>query len=527
MCGIIGYNGYKKCKNTLIKYLKVIEYRGYDSFGLVFMNDNDLVVHKDVGTVGEYGEPIQTDSTCGLGHVRWATNGLPTKINAHPHIGGDNLALVHNGIIKNVDEIRTRHRHVSQTDTEVLAHYISDNIEDIDTAINKVEGDFAIAFLLKNQDFIYLYCRNTPLYIANANHGNIVASSANVFKNLKYQRVEDNKIVRLGKHYTSDKWTQSVQVGWGEAPVKGFITVREIEEQKNIDLPDDTITLAKDKKIVIFGCGSSYNAANISKFFFSQEVEVLLPDEINYSSSNNYLAISQSGETADILKIAKVVHPYSIINTQHSTLEMLSRKTMHLKCGVEVGVAATKTFTATLLALMSIALPEASKVVKDELRVLFSKVFKKYYPKIPEWMQSVDNMFLLGSGITHYCNIEGSLKFKEMALIHAEAIYLTELKHGPIALINKAVSIVVINKKEHVASAQETISQIKSRGGQFIILANENLGLNEDFIKMPSCQELSSPFITLLYLQLLAAEIGRLKGINIDKPKNLAKCITV
>jgi len=539
MCGIVAYNGIYKASWYIQESLKHLEYRGYDSYGCALLNDNKVFIHKDTGFVKQnYASYLNKfiESSCGIGHVRWATNGVANKANAHPHKGGENITLVHNGIIQNCNYLKKRtkkYKLKGDTDTEVLAHYLDSNLHNLEKALKEVEGDYAILFLVKGSHSIFAACNNIPLYLAHTKQGNLLASSTNVFDevliNYEFIRLEDNKLLKIDKKKKRLNWQSRKNSNLNNKnkieKSNGYITLREIKKQQEVikNFKPKKLNLDKKKKVILFGCGSSYNAANISKYFFRdagfENIEVYIPNELRYLNLNGqYIAISQSGETKDVLDIARSLNNFTaIVNSKNTTLEKLATRTLHLECEPEIGVAATKTVTATMLMLLGIT--------GSCLRLDISALFNKYYPKMPNWLENIEKCFLFGNGIAYYCNLEGALKLKEMACIHAEAVYASEVKHGPIALINeKMLSIFVLIEEKFQKYILDNISQVKSRGGKILVIAPKHLYNDTDLLEIPSE---SNAFTLIVYLQLLAWELGRLKGTNIDKPVNLAKCVTV
>lgn len=539
MCGVVGYIG-PKAVEYITKALKALQYRGYDSHGTAFLLDKEISVNKGLGPVkDDYADSLNhIVSTCGIGHVRWATHGKVTLINAHPHLS-DNLALVHNGIVKNTNELKLDKSYISDTDTEVLAHWLAN-----DGSLSEVEGDFAVLFI--RGQCLFAACRNIPLYFARHNDCIMVASSMNVFDDLfeKYEcaSLESDVLYQVNDLPFLD---------WQE--YKGTInslavstTFEEIREQKNFDFTprsDCKLQLNKKRKLILYGCGSSYHAASVAQYFFRrcrfENVEVYIPDELKnfyfHSQDAQYIAISQSGETKDMLDVTrflknKKASVIAITNGRNSTLEKLADKTINLNCGVEKGVAATKTYTATLFALLNIAFDGDVQV---DLKNKINEIFEAYYPNIPRhFLENLHNVYLFGSGIVHRANREGALKLKEMAMLHAEAIYTSEVKHGPLVLLNEQASSIFVVDGQKCDYILDNIHQVRSRGGKVLVLANKNFHLDGmkdcDIIHIPESDDLFvEVFLITIYWQIVAWEIGNSKGVNIDRPVNLAKCVTV
>lgn len=523
MCGIIGYNGCGDATLFIGQGLKNLEYRGYDSYGSGFVTPKALFLHKSTGELPPHYDKFlknKVESKCGIGHVRWATTGKNITKNSHPHYGGKNknILLVHNGIISNYQKLKRillkeGFNFISETDTEVLAHWIHYKNH------TQIQGDFACLFIKQNEEVIYAVRRNTPLFLARINDANILSSSLNVFDDLatnyEYVELTNDKIYKIGKTKIDANWRE-VNNNSDSRRTAAIITLEEIKDQETI-LHNHVNKLNKTK-LVMFGCGSSYNAAIIAKHFFHKnkfsDVEVSLPSEIKeLDSKAQYIAISQSGETKDVLDMARKLHHYklcAITNRKHNTLENLADKTIYLNCGIEIGVAATKSFTSTLNTLCQLA---GERINEAALSRGIHKVLNTHYPKVPKSFKRFNNIFLFGSGVIHHVNCEGALKLKEMAHTHAEAINIAEMKHGPITLIDRDNLSIFVTEDQKTL---ESIEQVKARNGEVLLLTVP---------KMPS--ELENLILVSIYLQIIALELGRIRGINVDRPVNLAKCITI
>ena len=578
MCGIVGFIGNPK-NNAKFVYegLKSLEYRGYDSYGMAFLKGQEVRINKNVGMLDENARKWAEDQSCniGIGHVRWATNGKVNKENAHPHLGG-NIALVHNGIIKNVESLNCNYNLQGETDSEVLTHWINDIHLNTDSwnlffKLKEIQGDYAVLFFKKGLNRLYASCRNIPLYVAKKDNDYYVASSLNVFDEIlhsyEFIKLEENSVAiiengltvynqeRVSNHHDWIKEeSKPILRMEPEDNQNGSITLSEIKEQKKylfeMDYREYGLNLDKDKKLIMFGCGSSYRAAKVAKYFFRDQgfnnVEVYFPNELRYLEFNKdaqYMAISQSGETKDVLDVVRKVQGknniIAITNRVNSTLDRLANHSIYLNCGVEKGVAATKTYTATLVRLLNCASNrEVFDYVAKDLNNCLDQIFTSHYPEVPKhWFprsNHFENIFLFGEGISHHVNMEGSLKLKEMAVVHAEAIYTTEVKHGPLALLNEETSSIFVITDERNEYLLDNVRQVRSRGGKVLILTHKDLDLKGNFsdchfIYMPSMNNTyyADAFVLSIYWQLIALEIGRLRGTNIDRPQNLAKCVTV
>lgn len=538
MCGIIGYKGKQQALSVMRRLMHCLDYRGYDSHGVCFTVGDDFYIHKALGPTNLEG--IDVDSHCGIGHVRWATNGEVSIENAHPHIA-DNLALVHNGIVRDLKSISlSGSQCLGTTDTEVLAHWLSQASSYKDALANV--GDYAVIFLVKGKNTLYVASNGIPLYVARVDGDYYIASSVNVFQetfdSYEYADIE-GQYLEFGEpnlQWKKATGTPKVVLPVGES-YNGIVTLSEIKEK--CYCPEETLSLDSNKKLIMFGCGSSYNAALISRYFFRDvgyETEVFIPSELRHLPHfrAQYLAISQSGETKDVLDMGKYLKsggmPFdAIVNSESSSLERMANNTLHLRCGAEMGVAATKTFSATLWSLLATAQPLRAKQTALMLKKAYPLIFGPFYPTIPAYLRAFNSVFLFGGGITHYVNLEGALKMKEMAGVHAEAVPAAEVKHGPIVLINdQTLSIFVLINDTYDEQIMENISQVACRGSKVLVLTNNDRDYKGEVIHMPDQGDnFTNSFIATIYLQLIAWELGSLRGANIDRPLNLAKCVTV
>ena len=607
MCGIVGYVGDKKASEILLDSIKRLEYRGYDSAGIVTINEGSLIIKKDIGKIDEVDKKVnfsELKGTIGLAHTRWATCGRVTKENSHPHTDcTGKISIVHNGIIENHTSLKKElmekgHKFSSETDTEVIAHLIEENYNgDLKDAVLKalklLEGSYALGVIHSDHNELIAARNESPLIIGIGQDENFIASDVPAI--LDYTRkviyLNNKEIAVLTKENIeifgldgNKKEKEVNEVNWNaEQAQKGgykHFMLKEIFEQplaitETIDgrlgnseiLIKDEIGLDEDeikniKRIIIVACGTSWHAGLVGEFMLEELAKI--PVEVEYASEFRYrdpivdentlvIAISQSGETADTLaalreaktKGAKVI---SIVNVKGSSIDRESDSAVYTYAGPEIGVASTKAFTSQLVVLYLITvyfgkvrgfLPEEQ--VRNRIRDL---------RKLPLQMQSVleesdyiklhakkfyekKNALYLGRGINYPIALEGALKLKEISYIHAEGYPAAEMKHGPIALIDKNMPVVFIATKDNrtYKKVLSNIEEVRSRGGE--VIAIETKG-DEEIKKIvdhnfciPKNSYILTPILAVIPLQLLAYYIADLKGYHVDKPRNLAKSCTV
>jgi glucosamine--fructose-6-phosphate aminotransferase (isomerizing) len=596
MCGIVGYIGNKKASGILLNGLSALEYRGYDSAGIALLNDRIEVI-KVKGKVADLvsaclSAGIELNCTIGIGHTRWATHGKPSKENAHPHATKD-FALVHNGIIENFKEIddflmKEGYKKSSSTDTEtilLLIDYYSKTLstfEALKKAVSVLKGSFAIALIHLGEKKIYATKKESPLLIGLKDDELFLASDLSAFLEHTKQFVvlEENDIAILEKNGTYEiyndgnrveRLVKSVDWNLQTAQKGGFkhFMIKEISEEDEalantiyahiqsdkIELDIDEDLLRNVKKITIVACGTSYYAGLTSKYFFedllSIPVNVEIASEFRYSkpifSDNNiFIAISQSGETADTkesLNLAKElgIKTISVVNVQESTISRLSDYVLYTLAGPEISVASTKAFVCQLAMLYLLALKIAQlkgidinnyikelnsipQVLKSEFNRLNSEV-----EKIAKKYSYVKNFIYLGRGLSYPLALEGALKLKEISYIHAEGYPAGELKHGPIALIDKNTPTFVIAPgiEPFYSKTVSNANEVKARDGKVILLSEKNSDIADDFIESPKVSYFFSAFVNIVPLQLFAYHIANILGNDVDQPRNLAKSVTV
>lgn len=607
MCGIVGYVGKREnCVPFLLEGLRRLEYRGYDSAGIAVVNHEGLKVVKKKGYLDELSRAIDLDSTVastGIGHTRWATHGEPTDENAHPHVACDGtIAVVHNGIIENYKELKKElrargHVFTSQTDTEVIAHLIEENYSgDLFAAVlatvERLSGSFAIAAVsTKEPDVLVAARHDSPLIVGIGDSEFFVASDIPAV--LKETRrvivVEDGEILRASREglqfFTFDGRARDkspVEITWdAEAAEKGGFEdfmLKEIHEQPqaiintlrgrikdcDVDLSEMKLSdnLIKDiERVVFLACGTSHYAAMVGRNAI--EMFARIPCDVEVSSEFRYrpmlidgnvlvVAISQSGETADTLvsmRQAKAVGfpVLAIPNVVGSTAAREATGVLFTHAGPEIGVAATKTMTAQIVALFLLALHIArvKGAIPHERRCKFIHELEELPSKVETVLSRADRVKELAEKYYTYSNFlflgrthglpaayEGALKLKEITYIHAEAYPAGEMKHGPIALIDENMPVVFIATQGDVYDKIiSNMEEVKARKGKVIAIATDGdekvAELADDVIYVPWTFEAFTPLLAIVPLQLLTYYIGKLRGVNVDRPRNLAKSVTV
>jgi glucosamine--fructose-6-phosphate aminotransferase (isomerizing) len=589
MCGIVGFIGDKEAAPVVLDALTRLEYRGYDSAGLATISNGTVCMEKDIGKLADVRQKCQMDKLpghVGIGHVRWATHGGVTAINAHPHLDCKHqIAIVHNGIIENYQELRDRlnprHKFVSDTDTEVVSHLIEDHMElgvPLDEAIfratKELKGSYALlAISVREPEKIVAARKDSPLVVGLGKSGNFIASDTLPF--LEETRrgifIEDNECVvvtrekvtirdRKGKEIKREPTEFGWQ--WDTVTKQGhdFFMLKEILEQpqavrralmqdKNL-IMEMAMEILRARQIVFTACGTSRYAALIGRYVFSRIAgkfsDVIMASEFGYFSDSIdkntlVLAVSQSGETADVMdgvKRAKKngARVFSLVNVVGSSLARMSDRVLYLNCGPEIGVAATKSFIAqlTIFYLLAYAmvnrfdegikkLTALSNLIEANLRHNGSEV-----PKIAAKLNGKRDFYYIARGINFAIAGEGALKLKEIAYIHAEGMPAGELKHGTLALIEKETPVIAICPCDY--TFDETLSNIaetKARGAFVTGVSDRHEPMFDDWIKIPKVDEIFYPLVSIIPLQLLAYHSAVARGLDPDKPRNLAKSVTV
>ena len=612
MCGIVAYIGEKQAFDIVIKGLKRLEYRGYDSAGVALLN-GDMRVYKKKGKVANLEEEAagqDVSGGMGMGHTRWATHGEPNDKNSHPHLSesGD-LAIIHNGIIENYATLKAGmmlkgHTFHSDTDTEVLAHLIEDVMvntglplaDAVRSALKQVSGAYAIVILCKNHpEHLIAARKGSPLVVGLgkdrgefffASDATPIVEYTNKVIYLKDGEVAivENKelIVKSIENVVQVPYVQELELSLEQLEKGGYphFMLKEIYEQPRSifdsfrgrfdsdtgqihmrSMEDYAERLKEIKRLILIGCGTSWHAGLVAEYLFEDLARV--PVEVEYASEFRYrnpvlyaddlvIAISQSGETADSLAAMdlakrKGASVFGVCNVVGSSIPRLSDAGAYTHAGPEIGVASTKAFTAqvTVLALMAVGMAKlrgtmnmlAIKSFFEELEAIPEKIEKALLLNdqmiaLAEQYKDAKNFLYLGRGYNFPVALEGALKLKEISYIHAEGYPAAEMKHGPIALIDEEMPVVVIaTNSEHYEKVVSNIQEVKARKGKVIAVVSEgNRDLDnmvDHVIEVPETIEPLSPLVNTVPLQLLSYHIAVMRGCNVDQPRNLAKSVTV
>ena len=604
MCGIIGIASNKPVSINIVNSLKKLEYRGYDSAGIATLKNNLINEKKCSGRVDELEKILfknPTDGNIGIGHVRWATHGVPNIINAHPH-SSENVSVVHNGIIENSDDLKKElelkgAKFKSDTDTEVITLLIteelkkSEPLKSVFRTIKKLKGSFALGIIFKDfSDIIIGARRGSPLAVGYSNKENYLGSDSYALKSMtnKISYLDDGELCMLSKdnvsfydsnekkinkkiHIVSDDENNS-----DKGDYKNFMS-KEIFEQpltakkcvseyidslkKDINIYNFPLDPKKIKKIILIGCGTAYHSCLVAKYWLEElttiDIEIDIASEFRYrnlkfGSNNLYIFVSQSGETADTaaaLDICKKnnVKTCSVVNVVESTIARNSDWVLPIHAGPEIGVASTKAFLGQLIVLYILSLKislmredinKTEYVKKIENLEKLSDSIKKTLSletniqlMAKEFLNARGSMFL-GRGSSFPIALEGALKLKELSYLHAEGYPAGEMKHGPLALIEEGLPVIVIAPKDkYFEKTLSNMQEVISRGGKIFFITNikkDSISENIRFgIRVPHLDELLSPILLAVPLQLLAYHVALLKNCDIDKPRNLAKSVTV
>jgi len=585
MCSIIGYIGNSTAAPIIVKGLQRMEYRGYDSVGVATISENKISLRKGVGKVSLVNEEMKLDSlygTIGIGHTRWATNGLVSKINAHPHPSNSSeIAIVHNGIIDNFVELKKflcdkGYFFKSETDSEVISNLMQfhfDQTHDINKSMiltsNKLKGNFA--FVAAFSDGTIAGARfHEPLIIGVNKDGYFLSSDVLGFVEYADEVIypDNAEIVIINqkgiqmfnfqgtpvRHQITKISKEFLGVYKGEY---AHFTMKEISEQpltilkagKKTKLELDMVAMGikKAKQLYITGSGTSYNACLVAKHLFSNyakiKIEPILASEAQFSTNlfddeTVTLAISQSGESADVIEAVNIAKKdgskiSSIVNVMTSSLVNLSDISIGLNCGPEIGVAATKSFTSQLAVLYQITNHLCEGTLNLDFHYISAVISKilsdqSVIKNISKKFKGVSDIYVLGRGIHYPIASEAALKLKELTYIHAEGIAGGELKHGPLALMDSNSYVVIINPSD--STYYDTLTsarEIKARGAKIIGISNKNSDVYDHWIKIPTVDEMYYPLIEIIPIQLLAYYSAIEKDTDPDYPRNLAKSVTV
>ena len=588
MCGIVGYAGRKNVIKNIMTGLKSLEYRGYDSAGIAYMNDGKITILKKAGPIRNLEELIDYANAANLGisHTRWATHGGANDTNAHPHKQGK-ITLVHNGIIENYNSLKKEleeknYVFKSETDTEVAAAYIDylyNREKEMVKVLSKITDIFkgSYAFNIINEDepdTIYGIRKDSPLIVGvSEDNGNMLASDIPAILHVTNKYVVLNKydIVVLKensiKYYDKNGTpiTKEVKTYDGDVDTiskNGYehFMLKEINEEAEVvkkilntytenNQVKDIYNIRKYKNIDIVACGSASFAGQVGKYYIEKFANI--KTNVYYASEYRYqknfftkdtlvILISQSGETADTLaalKLAKEHHvdTLGIVNRKDSSIAREADHVIYTEAGIEIAVATTKAYLAQIIVLLLLAIKgtkEEHKVLEDIklLPNLITKYIDEYdYSSIANVLKDKEHVFYLGRGIDYYLSMEGSLKLKEISYIHSEAFQAGELKHGSISLIDEDFGVVsVVTDKDIEDKTISNLKEVSARGAKIITITNIK---DEDFsdykIVVDDYNEVLNPLLVIVPMQMLAYNVAKLRGCDIDKPRNLAKSVTV
>jgi len=605
MCGIIGIASNKLVESNIIQSLKKLEYRGYDSAGIATLVEGEINEKKCAGRVDSLEKMLfksPSKGTLGIGHVRWATHGTPSQVNAHPH-SSEEVSVVHNGIIENSNELKKvletkGYKFKSQTDTEVITFLLTDFLKNLDLvdAINKtlktLNGSFALGILFKKYNNIVVGARRgSPLAVGYGPEENYLGSDSYALKSmtnkitylddgdiciLKNNRIDfyNSKNQKINKEIlTLSNETYAVEKGDfkdfmskenSEQNITTQTCIKEYFDQlrKDINLYNFPIDPKDIKKIVIIGCGTAYHSCLTAKYWFEELTEIPIETDvasefryrkIKFDKKNLYVFVSQSGETADTFAALdlckkKQVKTCAIVNVVESSIARSSDFVLPIHAGPEIGVASTKAFIGQMLVLYILAI-KISEIRKEIDKTKYEKKINEL-SKLPDLIKKTLNYchentsiiakdflkakgaMFLGRGLSFPISLEGALKLKELSYLHAEGYPAGEMKHGPLALIEEGLPVVILAPKDkYFEKTISNMQEVIARGGKVILITNDNNKIIRENVRftleLPTTSEHLTPFLMTIPLQLLAYHVASLKNCDIDKPRNLAKSVTV
>ena len=604
MCGIIGIASNKSVTPNIIQSLKKLEYRGYDSAGIATITNNFIDEKKCIGSVVNLEKILfknPSNGFLGIGHVRWATHGIPNLVNAHPH-SSDDVSIVHNGIIENSNDLKKgleKKGYVfkSQTDTEVITFLLTDFLKDfslidsINKTLKKLSGSFALGIIFKKyNDIVVGARRGSPLAVGYGPDENYLGSDSYALRSMtnKITYLDDGDICILTKNkiefYNSKNKKVNKEIltlsnddySAKKGDYKDFMS-KEINEQnitiktcvkeyvdhlrQDINLYNFPIKPQEIKKIVLIGCGTAYHSCCVAKYWFEEFTNIPIDTDVasefryrkvKFDKKNLYIFVSQSGETADTfaaLDLCKKnkVKTCSVVNVVESSISRASDFVLPIHAGPEIGVASTKAFLGQMLVLYILAIKISeirNEITKTDFVGKINELIKlpdliKKTLKCEDKIQIIAKDFLevkgaifLGRGFSFPIALEGALKLKELSYLHAEGYPAGEMKHGPLALIEEGLPVVILAPKDRYF--EKTISNMQeviARGGKVILITNQNNNIISENLRfaleIPKTEDSLMPFLITIPLQLLAYHVASLKNCNIDKPRNLAKSVTV
>ena len=604
MCGIIGIASNKSVTSNIIHSLKKLEYRGYDSAGIATITNNEIDEKKCIGRVDNLEKILfknPSSGSLGIGHVRWATHGIPSHVNAHPHSSKE-VSVVHNGIIENSNELKKDlenkgYKFKSQTDTEVITLLLTDFLKNFDLintinkTLKKLNGSFALGIIFKKYNNIVVGARRgSPLAVGYGPEENylgsdsyalksmtnkitylddgdvcILSSNKIEFYNSKNKKVNKEVLTLSDDKHTAEKgdYKDFMSKEINEQNITAKTCIKEYIDQlrQDINLYNFPIKPKEIEKIILIGCGTAYHSCATAKYWFEEltniQIEIDIASEFRYrkikfNKKNLYIFVSQSGETADTfaaLDLCKKnkANTCSIVNVVESSIARSSDFVLPIHAGPEIGVASTKAFIGQMLVLyiLAIKISEVRKEMPKSDYIRKINELKKIPDLIKKTLQCQDKIqiiakdflqakgaMFMGRGLSFPIALEGALKLKELSYLHAEGYPAGEMKHGPLALIEEGLPVVILAPKDRYF--EKTISNMQeviARGGKVILISNDNNNIiNENVrfsLEIPKSGDHLTPFLMTIPLQLLAYNVASLKNCDIDKPRNLAKSVTV
>ncbi|HNZ82781.1 MAG TPA: glutamine--fructose-6-phosphate transaminase (isomerizing) [Sedimentibacter sp.] len=595
MCGIVGYIGFEDVKDIILGGLEKLEYRGYDSAGIAVLHNNEVYVCKEKGRISDLRKNIDKEitGTVGIGHTRWATHGIPNKINSHPHQSSSKrFTLVHNGIIENEEELKEKYLKgielQSDTDTEVIVQLLEKFVNDdeetelaIRHTMSELKGSYALAIIdKKDMNTLYAAKNKTPILAGKGIGFNMVGSDAMAMinhTNLFYE-IEDKEFLKItkdnieiytiyGNKVNRQPYKADIDASDTEKGTYPHYMMKEIEEQPfvirkimseysdkcgNMSIsPEILQQIRYCDKINIIACGTSYHAGLLGKQFFEKishkPAEVILASEFNYNmplltEKPLFMFVSQSGETADcravLVKVKEMGYKtLTLTNVKGSTLSREADQTLLLHAGPEIAVASTKAYTAQITVLAILAALVENKIGMDVFKELSKIAYimetlcndrDKYKILAKEFLLNSRNCFYIGRSMDYFLCLEAALKLKEISYIQTEGFPAGELKHGTIALIEKDTPVIAVITQENInLNTRSNIKEVKARGAKTMVISMRKISQEKDHIVIDDANELLSPLAAIIPVQYLAYYAALLKGCDIDKPRNLAKSVTV
>jgi glucosamine--fructose-6-phosphate aminotransferase (isomerizing) len=595
MCGIVGYIGFEDVKEIILEGLEKLEYRGYDSAGIAVLDNNEVYVCKEKGRIADLRKHIDKKiiGMVGIGHTRWATHGIPNKINSHPHQSSSKrFTLVHNGIIENEEELKQKYLNetefTSDTDTEVIVQLLEkfvNNGEEVELAIrhtmSELKGSYALAIIdKKDMNTLYAAKNKTPLLAGKGIGFNMLGSDATAMINHTniFYEIEDKEFLKItrdsieiytiyGNKVNREPYTADIDASDTEKGTYSHYMMKEIEEQPfvirkimseysdeygNMSISSEILQNIREcDKIYIIACGTSYHAGLIGKQFFERishkPAEVIIASEFIYNmplltEKPLFMFISQSGETADcravLVKVKEMGYKtLTLTNVKSSTLSREADHTLLLYAGPEIAVASTKAYSAQIAVLSILAalvdnrininiFKELSKIAYTMETLCDDK--DKYKALAEKFLVSSRNCFYIGRSMDYFLCLEAALKLKEISYIQTEGFAAGELKHGTIALIEQNTPVIAVITQENInLNTRSNIKEVKARGAATMTISMRKLSQETDDIVIDDVNEILSPLATIIPAQYLAYYAALLKGCDIDKPRNLAKSVTV